>query len=92
MTRNLGKFVVDAEMIEDDPFSVRLILRDVIVVRAEMMFMSDCVEYVGLHPDFEEVPLGREAPRYTARITRTDDPDDDGISLVSVEWARQEDS
>lgn len=85
--RRVGKFFISHEMIEENPALVQLTLRDVIIVHARLNW-NGFIEYEGLHPAFEEVPLGSYPPSYTAMFRRQDDPEDPSLSVVTVEWVK----
>jgi hypothetical protein len=55
-------------MIDECPEQVRVALRDVIVLRAEMIYHADRIEYVGVHPSFAVKPDGEEPGAYVAEI------------------------
>jgi len=67
-SRRLGKFSIDRDYIDTNPGVVQQILSTVIVVRAEMMYHLDKVEYIGLSHSFEALPCGQVAPWYTPKI------------------------
>jgi len=60
----VGKFYISRQLIEDNPTLVKEILSTTIVVRAEMLYESDVVSYVGLSHLFDPTPLGATAPYY----------------------------
>lgn len=61
----LGKFSIPLRVIHETPQLAQEMLRDMIVVRAEINF-AECVKYQALHPSFEAVPAGEEPPLYGA--------------------------
>jgi len=78
MERRIGRFVVSAKFIREEPQQVLAALQGIIVVRAEYHYADDCIHYSGLHAQFEPVAEMVEAPRYTAIQT------EDG-----VKWERE---
>ena len=64
--RRLGKFIISTSLIEDSPGTVFEILSTVIVVRAEMRWDIDAIEYIGISHSFECLPCGRKVPEYEA--------------------------
>lgn len=66
--RRLGKFSFTRDFIEECPQIAQEILSTVIVVRAEMLYDRDAIEYVGLSHSFESLPCGVAAPHYTPWI------------------------
>ena len=60
-----GAFKLTRKLITDSPDMVMKIMGNVIVVRAEHLFMIDAVEYQAYSPLFRIVPEGAETPTYT---------------------------
>lgn len=67
--RRIGRFTIGRTVIEDTPEVALAVMRKVIVVRAEMMYAADTVEYVALSPDFQVVEGGCSAPEYRVIVT-----------------------
>lgn len=63
-SRRLGKFTIPRDIIEDTPALAQEILSTVIVVRAEMLWDRDALEYIGISHSFESLPCGARAPWY----------------------------
>lgn len=76
--RRLGHFQITFDLINDAPDQARLILHGVIVVRAEAMFATGWIAYVGICDAFEPVEPGLLAPTYTAVL----------VGGKSVEWRK----
>lgn len=92
--RTLGKFNICLDMIEDNPDKVRDLLHQVIVIRAEIDYADNAVEYVAIGDQFEEVPFGQTVPWYDILCIRTttavdEDEDDagDSVGMTKVEYA-----
>jgi hypothetical protein len=66
--RRIGCIRIDTLMIDHMPDLARLALRDCIPLRAEALHHWRSIEIIALHPDFEPVPIGAEAPIYDAII------------------------
>jgi len=62
--RRLGKFTISSMMIERSPEIVRAVMGRCIIVRCEMLFEFDALEYVAISPDFDEVQPGMISPKY----------------------------
>lgn len=62
--RRMGTFRLRSREIEEEPELVRMILSGLIVVRAEMHYDFDGIEYLALGADFEEVPRHMMVPPY----------------------------
>jgi hypothetical protein len=69
MDKRIGRFEMSRELIERDPETARAIMGRCIVVRCEMMYEHDTLEYVALSPDFDEVQQGMIAPEYDVIIS-----------------------
>lgn len=63
-SRPIGKFRIPLDIINNDAQTARIILRDCIVVRAEILYEWDAIEYVAMHPDFPLMPPGSELSVY----------------------------
>jgi hypothetical protein len=66
--RRIGRFRIDTMIIDHSPDVARLVLRDCIPLRAEAMPLWRSIDFIALHPDFDPVPIGAEAPTYDAII------------------------
>ncbi|MBK6322361.1 hypothetical protein [Candidatus Aalborgicola defluviihabitans] len=69
MNRRIGRFAMSRQLVERDPETARAVMGRVIVVRCEMMYMYNTLEYMALSPDFDEVPEGMIAPEYDVHIS-----------------------
>lgn len=65
MKNRLGKFRIRAEAIYSEPESLRGIMEQCVIVRAEQMYERHCFEYIAISNAFEEIPEGCMAPEYT---------------------------
>lgn len=72
MQRRIGKFSISRRLIEDAPDTCLLVMAKVIVIRAEMLFESNSVEYVALSQLFDEVPQDCESPTYRVMVNLDD--------------------
>lgn len=63
---NKGRFSIDLHEVREKPEEVAKImsLLNVVIVRAEALFISDKIQYEGLSPYFEEVGTGYVMPEY----------------------------
>ena len=64
MRRNLGKFLISMELIEDNPKFVQKVMSECIPVRAEMRYDSHAIEYIAMSRFFDIVPQGQVVPEY----------------------------
>jgi hypothetical protein len=62
--RRIGKFYVNMDMLEGDLDTIRRILLGVIVIKAKLVYETDCIEYLGICDHFDVVPPGDMAPDY----------------------------
>ena len=62
--RKRGYFRVSNELIENSPNAVKLILSEMLVVRAEALYAIDSIEYTALSDLFEECDEASVTPRY----------------------------
>lgn len=69
-----GQFKIAVELLKDikNPEDIFKKL-DVVIVRAEHIFHSNTIEYVGYSPLFRKTKPGEEAPPYTLIVSATDD-------------------
>ena len=79
--RRLGKFKINRHIIDECPHQVLAIMKNMIIVRAEMHWAFDGIEYVGIHPAFAAVPHGQMMPEYYPAITTNGD-----ATVRKVEW------
>jgi hypothetical protein len=69
-TRKLGRFRVDNLFFRDLRAGECVGLFDrMVVLRAHEDFAGDCVEYIAMHPDFDELPPEQLVPLYEATFT-----------------------
>jgi hypothetical protein len=90
---NYGRFSISSELIRRNPKAVIDAFNKLglLVVRAEMLYAEQAIEYTAYCESFEHVPEGTIIPEYIIRITT----DNDIFSLVEygligdcLEWRR----
>lgn len=64
-TRKLGRFYIALDVIETKPALALAIMGNVIVVRAELLYESNRVEYMAVSDLFKVVPMTEEVPVYS---------------------------
>ena len=69
MNQRIGRFAMSRQLLERDPETSRAVMGRCIVVRCEMMYAHDTLEYMALSPDFDEVPQGAIVPEYKVIIS-----------------------
>ena len=70
VNQRVGKFNIDRYLIDNDPSSVRKIMGQCIVIRAEHMFMNDAVEYIAISDHFDNRERGALIPEYNVIINK----------------------
>ena len=83
MNRRIGRFAMSRQLVERDPETARAVMGRVIVVRCEMMYETDTLEYMALSPDFDEVPQNKIAPSYDVIIS-------DGVRRIEFKKFNEE--
>lgn len=84
-TRPLGRFKVSQHFIRRaGTLLAETVFKGMVVVRAEADYASDSIEYVGLHPAFEDVLVGVEVPEYVCEATQHPD------GTFTVAWRKAE--
>ena len=68
-----GIFRIGRDVIKMLPADAMAILTTVLVVRAEMDYMTDCVEYQGYSQHFDPLPRGNVLTEYIPWLERDDD-------------------
>lgn len=68
MDKRLGKFRIDFKTIEYEPEIAKIILKDVLVVRAEARYDMLAIEYIGISKKFDKIAEGAECPIYSYYI------------------------
>ena len=66
--RRLGQFSIPFELIDEAPDVARAVVHGVIVVRAEAMFATGRIAYVGISDAFDPVETGAVPPTYEAVV------------------------
>lgn len=64
----LGKFTINSNVIKENPDLARHILSDMIVVRAEQMFVANEIEYIAISDLFRDVPRYEITPSYKIEV------------------------
>ena len=84
--RRIGRFHIDRHLIDNQPEDVLRLLRDILIVRAEMRYDRDAIEYVGISENFAPVPEGCITPEYyiEEEVERTPLDSIDGTREVIV--------
>lgn len=91
LTENrLGQFsIARAYILSPECFGfIQYLFGQVIVIRAEMMFASDSVQYIGYSPEFDILPDGVEIPIYDLSLEQ-EKTDDDKLAITNIEFKRR---
>lgn len=64
--RRVGRFLINRDLIDNRSGEIVEMFHalKILVVRAEMRYESNSIEYVGISPSFEDIGQGFEAPLY----------------------------
>lgn len=84
----VGTFKISNEMIvEHWPMLARLLFSRVVVTKAECVWHSRCIEYVGLSELFDELPEGVAPPEYEFVFRKSETKE--GPPIVTLENVRR---
>lgn len=64
MPRRVGRFRITRAFVIDGDVGVRRIMSQCIIVRAEMIFIADVIEYEAISWRFREISEGEVLPEY----------------------------
>ena len=67
----IGRFSISIDVIQDNSDMVKEVFKGLIVVRAEMLYHSQAIEYTALGDCFDTVPEGEIPPYYLPLISKT---------------------
>jgi hypothetical protein len=68
---------MDVALCQDRPDAIMLVMGAMIVLRAEVLAVEDCIAYDAWSPKFREVAVGEMIPEYTFTVT-----DNNGVLSV----------
>lgn len=68
LNKQLGKFVLDANLIRENPGTCFAILSTVIPIRAEHLYWCDKIEYQAISHSFDVLEAGMIMPEYKAIV------------------------
>lgn len=89
--RRIGKFKIAKELIDEQPGTVAKALEGCIIVRAELFYVENNMEYFAYHPDFDPVHPAEVTPQYQLMMSRAASVDRDlnetDVTL-SCEWQK----
>lgn len=72
MDSKLGRFSITSELIRRSPEVVKMLMGDMIILRAEHLFVNDVIEYTASSDLFEELPKGVKIPEYNIVTNKKD--------------------
>ena len=83
-SRQLGKFLLSAKYIKEHPGKALTLMTAIgaVVVRAEMLFHNESIEYTAISDRFGEVPEGQQTPHYDIGVT--EDGNGDILTVVCI--------
>lgn len=84
--KRVGIFEIDRTFIDSSPTAVMEALSQVLIVRAEMMWHNDTIEYMAISDLFEENIKRGAIRRYTAKFGTKEikDPDYEGVTKLEL--------
>lgn len=65
----IGRFRLDSGLVSNRPADALAALDGCIVTRAEALFHLNAIEYIAMHPHFDQMAPGSEIPLYRPVIT-----------------------
>jgi hypothetical protein len=68
LDRRLGRFQIHLDTIDRRPSTARGTLKDILILEAKCTD-GEHISYIGIHPDFDVVPVGCDIPAYQAETT-----------------------
>ena len=57
-SRRIGAFSIWRRLIDENPEEARALMGQCIILRAEMMLHTDCIEYIAISEQFPEINPG----------------------------------
>ncbi len=93
-SKRVGKFSIERYLIGDDPSTVHQMLANKVIVRAEVLYEMDAIEYHAYSDDFDEVENGQKIPEYVAEFSREHVSGDntDSVRIINVfqRWVKRD--
>ena len=74
----LGKFSISMKVITGNGDEVRKFMGNCIIIRAEMMYAEDEIQYTAHSHLFDKIERGDRIPEYDVTVSRTGDGNCDG--------------
>ena len=71
-SRKAGRFSISFDGINTDHEFVRQVMKEVIIIKAEIFYYMDAIEYTAISKHFDEVEQGSVIPEYKAIIHSED--------------------
>ena len=69
-SRRRGKFMVSRELLSEATPELVEFMKNFLIIRAEMLFHTDAIEYIAISELFDPVKEGYDAPEYDFTITK----------------------
>ena len=70
MTKQYGYFFIVRELFESDLESIQKIMKEVVVLKAEMEFCRDAIRYEAWSDHFRCLSDGERLPKYSVQLNR----------------------
>jgi hypothetical protein len=88
LMRRLGRFSIRRDHINDNPgYVLQHQLSGMLVVRAEYLYWSNCIEYTAAHPSFDLLKECEEPPCYMAEWSLILN-EEAGVATQKLRWVR----
>jgi len=68
VVKRFGSFSISRKVFGEHPEVVMAVMGRCVIFKCDFLYHSDRFEYIAWSPDFDEVPEGAEALRYTVVI------------------------
>lgn len=69
LVNRYGRFSISLDLVHQDPYRIMAILSQCLVVRCELLYAGNRLEYIALSEAFSEVPTGMITPEYQVVIS-----------------------
>ena len=82
----VGKVYIDLNLFRECPDKLVEITKDLLIVRAESLYVKNKIEYTAYSKHFEKVPIGKEMPIYNADVIIDKDNNIADVKFKEVDY------
>jgi hypothetical protein len=82
-----GSLSISGELIHDNPELLAEALNGFLVLRAEHIFITNCMEYSGCHASFDPLSSMQVIPQYNIKITKNVNPETEETTYT-FKWVK----